>query len=263
MTHYLTPHWPAPPHIHACTSLRFGGHSSGPYSSFNLSSREPDDPQAVHSNRQQLRQELELTREPAWLQQVHGTEVIRAETVLAFEITLRDGEKHASSEQTVAPLADASFTSEPNVICAVLTADCLPLLLCNRQGTQVAAVHAGWRGLLAGVIEATLAQLAGAREDWLAWLGPAIGPTAFEVGDEVREAFMAKNSQASTAFQPLNPGKWLGNIYLLAQQRLEQQGITQIYGGGLCTYSDAQRFFSYRRDNGITGRMATLIHIRG
>lgn len=258
MSHYLTPNWPAPPCIKAYTSLRFGGHSCDPYTSFNLSIREKDDPQAVNANRQQLREELELTREPSWLTQVHGTQVIRAEMVSPFETA-----PSASSGQMVAPLADASFTSEPNVACVVLTADCLPLLLCNQQGTQVAAVHAGWRGLLAGVIETTLSHLAGTKDDWLAWLGPAIGPTAFEVGDEVREAFTTQNGNANAAFQPIGKGRWLANIYLLAQQRLEQQGITQIYGGEFCTYSEVQSFFSYRRDNGITGRMATLIYIRG
>ncbi len=246
LSHYLTPNWPAPDHVRAVTSLRFSGHSQGPFDSFNLSTAQGDDPAAVQANRQQLRKELNLSCEPAWLHQVHSKVVVAAETVL-----------------NTAPAADASITTEPQVACAVLTADCLPILLCNTAGSQVAAIHAGWRGILAGVISATLARLHGDPKQWLAWLGPAIGPTAFEVGSEVHQAFLAKDPAAHSAFQPKPQSQtndqWLANIYLLAQHELRQQGLSQIFGGEYCTYSDPERFFSYRRDQGNTGRMVSLI----
>ncbi|HVV68801.1 MAG TPA: peptidoglycan editing factor PgeF [Gammaproteobacteria bacterium] len=245
MLHYLFPNWPAPAHIKACTSLRFDGVSEGPYASFNLG-KGGDSPEAVIANRQRLMAELNLIHEPVWLKQVHGTHAIQADTM------------HAQSTE-----ADASFTSVPNIVCAVITADCLPLLLCNTAGDQVAAIHAGWRGLAAGIIENTLSHLKQPQDQWLAWLGPAIGPSMFEVGEEVRQAFLQHDPKAQTAFKAKSHDKWLADLYALAKQRLHACGVSRIYGGGFCTYSDASRFYSYRRGQGKTGRMASLIWLQG
>lgn len=239
--HYLIPDWPAPANVKAFCSLRFDGHSQGAYASFNLGKCEQN-LQAVLTNRQQLHQELALPQEPVWLSQVHGTRVIQADSVIEPN-----------------PEADAAFTQTPHVVCTVLTADCLPILFCDTQGQRVAAAHAGWRGLAAGVIEATLQHLATPPEQLLVWLGPAIGPTAFEVSDEVRDQFISGDIHAAAAFQAKNPGKWLADIFQLAKLRLINCGINRIYGGQFCTYSDAARFYSYRRDQGKTGRMASLI----
>jgi len=243
-SHYLLPAWPAPATVKACTTLRMDGHSQPPYDSFNLSTMVLDDADAVARNRQQLSAELHLHREPVWIKQVHGNGVVRAD---------------ALSESF--PEADAAWTDIPGVPCSVLTADCLPLLLCHPQGLQVAAIHAGWRGLAAGVIEATLDELNAPYTDWLVWLGPAIGPSAFEVGEEVRELFMQVDPQAHLAFKPTAPGKYLADIYQLARQRLLRYGVSHIYGGEYCTGSDATRFYSYRRDGEKAGRMASLIWI--
>lgn len=242
-SHYLFPTWPAPPCVKACTTLRMGGHSQAPYDSFNLATTVFDDKDAVAQNRQQLQTELNFSREPAWIKQVHGTTVLRADTMMTF------------------PEADASWTAAKGVPCVVMTADCLPLLLCQRQGLQVAAIHAGWRGLAAGVIEATLDALDGPYEDWLVWLGPAIGPMAFEVGKDVYTLFVQQDPQAYLAFKQIAADKWLGDIYLLARQRLLRYGVKDIYGGEYCTYTDAAHFYSYRRDGEKTGRMASLIWI--
>lgn len=244
--YYLFPTWSAPPCIKAVTTLRTNpnGHSQPPYNNFNLATTVGDDPKAVLQNRQQLQAELNLLHEPAWIKQVHGTHVVRADAL----------------EENF-PEADASWTHATNVPCTVLTADCLPLLLCHRQGLQVAAIHAGWRGLGAGIIEATLDLLEGPYQDWLVWLGPAIGPTIFEVGEEVYELFTRFDSEAHLAFKQTAPNKWLADIYLLARQRLLRYGVTHIYGGEYCTYTDAGRFYSYRRDGEKTGRMASLIWI--
>lgn len=242
MNHYLIPDWPAPAHVKACTTLRFGGHSQEPYSSFNMNNRGADKAEAVIANRQLLRQELGLTQEPAWLHQVHGTEIILADKV-----------------GPVAPEADGSYTASPGVACTVLSADCLPILFCNQQGDHVAAVHAGWRGIQSGVIESCIAKLPGSGSQWLAWLGPGISVKHFEVGDEVYEAFTQNDAEAKKAFYRHTPGKWLADLYLLARQKLEACGIMRHYGGEYCSYSDAERFFSYRRDKGITGHMASLI----
>lgn len=245
MSHYLIPEWPCPDHIKCASTLRFGGHSDGALQGFNLSPREPEQREAVLANRQQLREELALPNEPLWLHQVHGNHVIQADRFL-------------NSPTPVA--ADASFTRIPGVVCSVLTADCLPVLLCNQQGTQVAAVHAGWRGLAAGILENAVAEFENPNQI-LAWLGPAIGPTAFEVGEEVRSEFLRFDTKAAIAFTPKCAGKWLADLYLLAKQRLQQQGVSQIYGGNFCTYTDTERFYSYRRKENVNGRMATLIYI--
>ncbi len=238
---WIVPDWPAPASIRAASTTRQGGVSLAPYTSLNLGDHVGDLPAAVVENRSRLRQQL--PGEPVWLQQVHGVAVVNAATVPG-----------------VAAAADASFTHSIDVVCAVMTADCLPLLFCNRQGTVVAAAHAGWRGLLDGVIEATLLRMGVAATDLLVWLGPAIGPSAFEVGNEVRDAFIAHDAVAAAAFKPSPGGRWLADIYQLARQRLEVVGVTAVYGGGCCTYSDTERFYSYRRD-GVTGRMASLIWI--
>lgn len=216
--------------------------SRGPYASLNLADHVGDDPVRVARNRALLCERLALPGEPLWLRQVHGCEVARG------------GVDQNGCE------ADAAVALVPGVVCAVLTADCLPLLLCDRAGTRAAAVHAGWRGLAAGVIEAAVARMQAAPADLLAWLGPAIGPDAFEVGAEVRTAFLARDPAAGAAFRPSPGGRWLADLYLLARHRLAAAGVGRISGGGLCTYTDARRFYSYRRE-GVTGRMASLIWI--
>jgi YfiH family protein len=234
---WLTPDWPAPVWVKACITTRSGGISAAPFDSFNLGEHVGDDPVAVTKNRQRLISQLGC--KPAWLRQVHGVAVVPAEPGDVLE-------------------ADASWTATPGVACSVMTADCLPALFCDRAGSRVAAAHAGWRGLAGGVLEATLDALAVAPEDVLAWLGPAIGPHAFEVGAEVREAFMAVHPQAAEAFvASVNPGRYMADIYQLARIRLAARGVTAVYGGGFCTYSDP-RFYSYRR-TAQTGRFASLI----
>lgn len=237
----IVPDWPAPEKVRALTTTRYGGVSLPPYASLNLGDHVGDDPFAVAENRRRLCDELGLPAAPHWLSQVHGTGCCDATLV------------PTGSE------ADAQFAARSGVVCAVLTADCLPLLLCDVTGTRVAAVHAGWRGLLNGVIENSVRAM-GATSEVLAWLGPAIGPTAFEVGEEVRHAFVAHDPRAAGAFVPAAGGRWLADIYWLARQRLAACGIPQVYGGELCTYSDSARFYSYRRD-GQTGRLASLIWI--
>jgi YfiH family protein len=236
--HFLFPDWPAPACVHAATTLRTGGVSRGPYTSLNPALHVGDDREAVMQNRRLIRDRLALPAEPVWLEQIHGNKVVKARPMSGV------------------PQADASYTGEPGVVCAVLTADCLPLLLCSMDGVHVAAVHAGWRGLLDGVIGNTVAALD--RTDLLAWLGPAIGPDRFEVGGEVRAAFVQKSSAFAEAFKPQTNGKWLADIYRLARIDLNMLGVTNIYGGRFCTVTEQDRFYSYRRDT-VTGRMATLI----
>jgi len=241
---WLVPDWPAPVNVHAASTTRLGGVSVAPYDSLNLGDHVGDSAAAVAANRSLLKQRHGLPAEPVWLKQVHGIEVVDAAVV------------------SDVPVADASFSHQSKVVCTVMTADCLPVLLCDQAGSVVAAAHAGWRGLADGVIEATVKQMAVTTSNLMVWLGPAIGPKAFEVGDEVRQQFIAQDPQAAVAFQPSAlssaQGRWLADIYLLARQRLARLGVEQVYGGDCCTYSDAERFYSYRRD-GITGRMATLI----
>lgn len=238
MLEFLHPEWPAPPRVRALQTLRQGGVSTGPYTSLNLGDHVGDVAENVAANRQRVG--LALPASPLWLTQVHGTRVVDAAVA------------------TPAVEADGVMAKAPGVVCAVMTADCLPVLFCDRRGTVVAAAHAGWRGLCGGVLEETVAAMGVAPSSILAWLGPAIGPQAFEVGGEVREAFLQTDGAAESAFAPGQGGKWLGDLYQLARLRLRRMGITAIYGGTECTYSDATRFFSYRRD-GVTGRMASLI----
>ena len=236
---WIAPDWPAPSCVRAITTTRKGGVSKGPYESMNPAAHVGDDPQAVALNRQRLRQQLELPGEPVWLTQVHGTTVVDAAGCGPL------------------PQADAAYACEPGVVCAVLPADCLPVLLCGRDGGCVAAVHAGWRGLAAGIIERAVAALPASAEDLLAWLGPAISPAAYTVGDEVREAFISLRPEAEAAFQP-GEGCWQADLYELARQRLAASGVSAVYGGERCTAQESETFFSYRRD-GTTGRMASLI----
>lgn len=234
---WLTPDWPAPASVRACVTTREGGVSEAPFDSLNLGDHVDDRPEAVAENRRRLTDHFSI--KPAWLQQVHGIAVALADPGLVAT-------------------ADASWTATPGIACAAMTADCLPALFCNRAGTRVAAAHAGWRGLAAGVLEATLDTLDVPAEDVLVWLGPAIGPKAFEVGPEVREIFINQLPEAAEAFLPSdNAGKFMADIYMLARLRLAERGVTAVYGGGFCTVTDP-RFFSYRRAS-RTGRFASLV----
>ncbi|WP_277052640.1 peptidoglycan editing factor PgeF [Zestomonas thermotolerans] len=236
----IIPDWPAPARVRACVTTRAGGVSVGPFTSLNLGDHVGDDPQAVAENRRRL--VAALGCRPAWLRQVHGTRVVEADPAQVVE-------------------ADGCWTAAPGIACSSMTADCLPVLFCDRAGSRVAAAHAGWRGLAGGVLEATLEALALPAEQVLAWLGPAIGPQAFEVGPEVREAFLASHPEAAQAFVAShNPGKFLADLYQLARIRLAARGITAVYGGGFCTFSDP-RFFSYRRA-ARTGRFASLVWLQ-
>lgn len=234
----LVPDWPAPAGVRACVTTRAGGVSQAPFDTLNLGEHVGDDPAAVAENRRRL--QALLGCRPAWLTQVHGVAVVEADPVQVAE-------------------ADASWTATPGVACTAMTADCLPVLFCDRAGTRVAAAHAGWRGLAAGVLEATVAALGCPAGEVLVWLGPAIGPQAFEVGAEVREAFVAQHGEAAAAFVPsVNAGRCMADLYRLARIRLAAIGVTAVYGGGLCTFGDAERFYSYRRAS-RTGRLASLI----
>jgi YfiH family protein len=232
----IVPDWPAPSHVKSLMTTRESGVSRAPWSSFNLGDHVGDDAAHVAANRARLRQQL--PSEPGWLKQVHSAKVVETGAGV--------------------PEADASFTRQAGSVSVVLTADCLPVLFCDRAGSVVAAAHAGWRGLADGVLEATVAAMQVSPGEILAWMGAAIGPQAFEVGDEVRQAFVAQHPGAATAFIPHVPGKWLADIYQLARIRLQHAGVRAVYGGGRCTFSEPAHFFSYRRD-GVTGRMAALI----
>lgn len=240
----IVPEWPAPPNVSAIQTTRKGGCSLPPYESFNLGSHVGDDPMRVEHNRNMLNEWL--PSEPVWLEQVHGTQVVFAETA------------------GCRPVADACVTKTKNAVCVVMTADCLPVLLCDQGGTVVAAVHAGWRGLADGVIESAVKSMAVAPRELIAWLGPAIGPEAFEVGPEVRDIFTRQDAAAAQFFsampntKPEDAGKSRADLFGLARLRLHQLEVDRIYGGGWCTYQNPDLFFSYRRD-GQTGRMATMI----
>lgn len=273
LDHCLIPGWPAPANVKALQTTRHGGVSSPPYDSLNLGSHVGDAPLAVARNRMLLN--TVLPSEPVWLEQVHGTIVANGDMA------------------GCRPQADACIARQRGSVCVVMTADCLPVLLCDAQGGVVGAAHAGWKGLAAGVIETTVQAMEVAPQNLMAWLGPAISQQAFEVGDEVRAAFVAAHPQAASAFAAGQSGKWMADIYALARIRLDALGITQIYGGGdrdtllrssrlreqspaappapdgstapcqggYCTYRERDRFFSYRRD-GATGRMGTFIWLQ-
>ncbi|MEP7155156.1 MAG: peptidoglycan editing factor PgeF [Betaproteobacteria bacterium] len=237
----IVPDWPAPPGISGFFTTRAGGASEGEFASLNLGLHVGDNEQAVRENRRRL--VALLPAEPLWLNQVHGTSVI----------TINDDNLNV-------PVADASSTRLSRRPCAVLVADCLPVLFCDNTGSSVAAAHAGWRGLAAGVLERTVESMSVTPANVMAWMGPAIGASAFEVGQDVVDSFAQSSSTARAAFQAIEekPGKYLADIYLLARQRLESAGVKQVYGGQFCTVSDPSRFFSYRRD-GRCGRMAAVI----
>ena len=237
----IIPNWPAPKNVKAFASTRVGGFSTVPYQGLNLGAHVGDDLSIVEKNRDWLAQEAKMPSAPIWLNQTHSTVVAQV------------------SDPTTQVLdADGVFTSSSQVVCSAMTADCLPVLLTNTQGTQVAAVHAGWRGLANGIVENALELFSG---EVMAWLGPAIGPQAFEVGEDVLQAFVDFDSQAHQAFTPRDvEGKWLADMSKLATQRLNKFGITQVFDSGLCTFQDKEDFYSYRRD-GVTGRQATFIWI--
>lgn len=237
---FIRAEWPAPPRVRALTTVRSGGVSLPPFASFNLADHVGDDPVAVARNRELLRESLNLPAEPAWLVQVHGTSVV-------------DAARAAPGTR-----ADGSFAERAGIVCAVLTADCLPIFLCDDSGGRAGILHAGWRGLAAGIAERGVDAMAMPPATLMAWLGPAIGPDAFEVGAEVRAEFVAGDAAAAAMFIPNGNGRFLADLYGLARLRLRAAGVDRIYGGGLCTVADQNRFFSYRRD-GQCGRMASLI----
>ena len=239
---WLDADWPAPPGVRALTTLRHRlGVSQPPFDDFNLGSRCGDGADAVAENRRQLETALALPSPPRWLRQVHGVGVVRTP---GFD----------------EPDADAAVTSTPGTVLAILTADCLPVVFAARDGSEVAAAHAGWRGLADGMLEATVAAMSTPADGIVAWLGPAAGPDAYEIGIDVFEAFVSRDAGAAAAFAPTRPGHWKVDLYALARRRLAAVGVTDVHGGGLCTISDPQRFFSHRRD-GRSGRIATLAWI--
>jgi hypothetical protein len=242
MDSLILPDWPLPAGVKACSTTRSGGVSVPPYDSLNLGTHVGDEARAVADNRQRLVVGTALPQMPLWLEQIHGTRVVRLDGRTPTDLR-----------------ADAVYSNVPGQVCAVMTADCLPVLFCSQAGDEVAAAHAGWRGLCNGVLEHTVAEFATEPANITAWLGPAIGPEQFEVGPEVRTAFINVDADAAAAFTPQGD-KFLANIYLLARQRLQRAGIHAIYGGDRCTVSEISHFFSYRRD-GITGRLASLIWV--
>jgi YfiH family protein len=242
----LTPDWPAPARVRALITTRdLPGLSQHPYASFNLGLRSGEDEAVVLANRALLQRAFALPSPPRWLHQVHGDRSLRiSEEVVADE-----------------PQADAAFTIQENIVLAILSADCLPILICNEDGGEVAALHAGWRGLSSGVIENCVRRLRGPAPQLLAWLGPAIGALSYEVGAEVREAFVTHSAAAEQAFTETRPGHWHCDLYTLARQRLAALGVTRVYGGGFDTFADA-RFYSYRRDGARSGRFASVIWLQ-
>jgi len=231
--------WPAPRHVRAHVSRRSGGVSAGRYASLNLAAHVGDDPEAVRENRRRLALNWQLPAEPCWLDQIHGT-------------TVADLDAHGARQ------ADGAVTSRAGVICTIMTADCLPVLITDRRGTRVGAAHAGWRGLAAGVLPAVVAAMGLPATDLLAWLGPAIGPEAYEVGDEVRAAFLARDAAARAAFTQNVRGRWQADLYVLARLSLASAGVTAVYGGGSCTFMEPASYFSHRRE-APCGRIASMI----
>jgi len=235
----IKPEWPAPARVKAVATERGGGASRGPYASLNLGTHVGDEPDSVADNRRVLAAELELPAEPSWLEQVHGTTIVELDT-------------------SAPGAADGAVTSSSTRVCAVLTADCLPVLFTTTAGERIGVAHAGWRGLAGGVLPAAVAAMGGDPTDLLVWLGPAIGQSAYEVGAEVRTAFSAADPGAEACFQPNARGRWQADLYGLARRSLAAAGVSAIYGGDFCTYDDAARFYSHRRE-APCGRMATLI----
>jgi hypothetical protein len=238
---WIEPEWRMPPGVRALTTLRAGGVSGGPFASLNLGLHVGDDRGAVLENRARLARAADLPGEPVWLKQVHGIHVCRATSATRGE-----------------PEADGAVTGERGVVCAVLTADCLPVFLARTDGSAVGVAHAGWRGLAAGVVEAVVRVLPGSDAPVSAWLGPAIGPAAFEVGPEVHDAFVNRHPEDAAGFRPGHGDRYLADLYALARARLSRAGVAAVGGGDCCTHDDDRLFFSHRRD-GLTGRMASLI----
>jgi YfiH family protein len=268
MADWITPDWPAPPNVKAAATLRTGGVSEGAFSSLNLGSHVGDDPAAVVENRRLLRAALRLPAEPTWLNQVHGIAVADASSSKGMRAASSgaafagsSGNNPASAEgatPAVPPTADASVARGAEAVCVVMTADCLPVLFCDRAGTRVGAAHAGWRGLAGGVLGATIKALDVPASQLMAWLGPAIEQDAFEVGADVHEAFSKLAAENAAAFRANARGRWQADLYQLARNELARLGVTAVYGGGFNCFADSERFFSYRRES-RTGRMATLV----
>ncbi len=235
--------WPAPANIHAGVTTRLGGCSRTPFDSFNLAAHVGDDPNAVERNRAALRRRLSLPAEPHWLQQVHGT-------------AIRD------ASETGSPCADATWADRPGEVCAVLTADCVPILLCNRSGTEIAAVHAGWRGLSGGIIAKAAARFRAEPGMLLAWLGPHIGPAHYRVGDDVRNACLTASAAASAGFTDAGADHWFADLGYLVRSALAECGVTACFASPHCCFSRDELYYSYRRDR-VTGRMASLIWMEG
>ena len=257
-TGVLIPDWNAPAEVCAAVTLRsLAGASKPPFDACNLGARCGDEADAVAANRRALESALDLPSPPYWLRQTHGTQVVEFTGPMAPHSDVGAWGSEPPMDDAMEPEADAAFTRADDTVLAILTADCLPILLCAADGSAIAAVHAGWRGLAAGVIEAAVHAFGDSGAHLLAWLGPGIGPVSYEVGDEVRAAFVDRNADAARAFVPTRPGHWLCDLYELARLRLRALGVSSIAGGGFDTCSDA-RFYSYRRD-GRTGRFATLI----
>ncbi|NKC12325.1 MAG: peptidoglycan editing factor PgeF [Gammaproteobacteria bacterium] len=238
----VEPSWPVPAHVRAATTTRLGGASSGACAALNMGYGGGDQAANVDKNRARVAAYLQLPSAPCWLRQVHGTLCVRAE------------------DSSVNTRADASFTRQPGTVCVVITADCLPVLLAAEDGSAVAAAHAGWRGLSAGVLEATVSALQTPPERLAAWLGPAISGAVYEVDVPVREAFLNAHPADENGFVVNRPNHWLADLYALARARLERLGVRSVSGGEYCTYSDTARFYSYRRD-GASGHMASFIWI--
>lgn len=259
MVDWITPDWPAPPNVKAAATLRTGGASEGAFASLNLGSHVGDEPTAVAENRRLLRAALGLPAEPTWLNQVHGINVIDASSSRVGRDSAGNVSASAEGATPVAPpTGDASVARAPGAVCVVMTADCLPVLFCDRAGTRVGAAHAGWRGLAGGVLGATIKALDVPPSQLMAWLGPAIEQSAFEVGEEVHEAFLKLAADNAAAFRSNARGRWQADLYQLARNELARLGVTAVYGGGFECFADSKRFFSYRRES-RTGRMATLV----
>lgn len=237
---WIPANWPAPDGILAGCTTRAGGVSEGEFATFNLGAHVGDADEHVAENRRRFTSICELPAEPLWLDQVHGTNVV------------------TDPVSTEPPAADAVLTRQADTVCAVMTADCLPVLLVSVSGQELAAAHAGWRGLCNGILENTVHEFRAPPGDILAWLGPAISQENFEVGDDVRQKFLGHDIEASRFFSPNDNDRWQADLYGLARQRLTDAGVQQIYGGNCCTYADSRRFFSYRRD-GPCGRMASFV----
>ena len=241
---YLIPDWPAPANVKACVTKREGGVSTNNFSSFNMGLRSGDVVEHVQANRRQMRSDFNWLHEPQWLKQVHGTKVVSA------------------SDRGEEQEGDAVWSNQAGLACAVLTADCLPVLFCDRSGSVVAAAHAGWKGLQAGVLENTIKSMGQPASEIMAWLGPGISQNHFEIGPEVRDAFIRIDAEAARAFIPGQGDRWHGDLYLLARQRLQAAGISAIHGGEFCTYQQADTFYSYRRDGKESGRLASVIWLQ-